>query len=132
MIAYRAVLDVPGELVAYLARLLAAERRARGTRTGTRALICFRQALMVLVWFRKNEDKTLLGAGFAVSRATAYRYVAEAITVLCAQALDLHTALRRVAEQGWSHVILDGKLFGTGRLAETQWRFFKDSGRLGA
>jgi hypothetical protein len=54
-----------------------------------------------------------------VSRATAYRYVAEAITVLCAQALDLHTALQRVADEGWSHVILDGKLFTIDRLAET-------------
>ena len=70
MIAYRAMRDVPRELVHYLAQLLAAERRARGTRTGTRGLTCFRQALMVLVWFRKGEDKTLLGAGFAVSRAT--------------------------------------------------------------
>jgi hypothetical protein len=110
---------VPRELVVYLSRLLAAERRARGTRKGTRKLTCWFQALMVLVWFRKGEDKTLLGAGFGVSRATAYRYVAEAITVLCAQAPDLHTALRRVADEGWSHVILDGKLFGTDRLAET-------------
>jgi len=119
VIAYRAMLDVPRELVAYLARLLAAERRARGTRKGTRALTCFRQALMVLVWFRKSEDKTLLGVGFAVSRATAYRYVAEAIAVLAAQAPDLHAALQRVADEGWSHVILDGKLFATDRLAET-------------
>lgn len=113
------MLDVPRELVRYLARLLAAERRARGTRKGARALTCFRQALMALVWFRKNEDKTLLGAGFGVSRATAYRYIAEAIAVRCSQAPDLHTALRRVADEGWSHVILDGKLFATDRLAET-------------
>ena len=74
---------------------------------------------MVLVWFRKNEDKTLLGAGFGVSRATAYRYVAEGIKVLVAQAPGLHAALTRVADDGWSHVILDGKLFATDRLAET-------------
>jgi hypothetical protein len=82
-------------------------------------LTCWYQALMVLVWFRKNEDKALLGAGFGVSRATAYRYVAEGIKVLLAQAPDLHEALKRVAEEGWSHVILDGKLFATDRLAET-------------
>ncbi|MET8364531.1 transposase family protein [Micromonospora sp. NPDC005194] len=91
----------------HLARLLATEHRARGTRKGTRAMTCFRQALMALVWFRKGGDKTLLGAGFAVSRAAAYRYIAETITVLSAQAPDLHTALRRVADEGWSHVILD-------------------------
>jgi DDE superfamily endonuclease len=71
------------------------------------------------VWFRKGEDKALLGAGFGVSRATAYRYVAEGIKVLAAQAPDLHAALKRVAADGWSHVILDGKLFATDRLAET-------------
>src|SRR5205814_1371928 len=119
VIAYRATLDVPRELVRYLSRLLAAERRARGTRKGTRKLTCWYQALMVLVWFRKGEDKTLLGAGFGVSRATAYRYVAEGIAVLTAQAPDLREALQRVAADGWSHVILDGKLFATDRLAET-------------
>jgi hypothetical protein len=40
LITYRAMLDVPRELVAYLSRLLAAERRARGTRRATRALTC--------------------------------------------------------------------------------------------
>jgi hypothetical protein len=119
VIAYRAMLDVPRELVRYLARLLAAERRAVGTRRGTRSLTCFYQAVLVLIWFRKGEDQAILGAGFAVSRATAYRYVAEAVRVLAAQAPDLHAALRRVAADGWSHVILDGKLFATDRLAET-------------
>jgi hypothetical protein len=119
LIAYRAILDVPRELVRYVTRLLAAERRARGTRRRTRALTCWYQALMVLAWFRKGEDKTLLGAGFGVSRATAYRYVAEGIRVLTAQAPDLHDALQRVSAAGWSHVILDGKLFATDRLGET-------------
>jgi hypothetical protein len=68
VIAYRAMLDVPRELVGYVSRLLAAERRVRGTRRRTRALTCWYQALMVLVWFGKGEDKTLLGAGFGVSR----------------------------------------------------------------
>jgi hypothetical protein len=113
------MVDVPRELVQYLGRRLAAERRVLGTRKDTRALTCFYQALMVLIWFRKGEDKALLGAGFGISRATAYRYLAEGIRVLAAQAPDLHAALRRVAAEGWSHVILDGKLFRTDRLAET-------------
>jgi hypothetical protein len=71
------------------------------------------------VWFRKGEDPTLLAAGFGISRATAYRYLAEGIAVLAAQAVDLHDALKRVADEGWSHVILDGKLFATDRLGET-------------
>jgi hypothetical protein len=67
VIAYSAMLDVPRELVRHLARLLAAERRALGTRRNTRALTCFYQALLILIWFRKQEDATLLGAGFGIS-----------------------------------------------------------------
>jgi hypothetical protein len=74
--------------------------------------------LLVLVWFRKHEDLTLLGAGFGISRATAYRYRDERIAVLAAQAQDLHTALKRAAADGWSYVILDGKLFDCDRLTE--------------
>lgn len=118
MLAYRAMVDVPRELVRYVARLLDAERRARGTRKKTRVLTCYYQALLVLIWFRKQEDLTLLGAGFGISRATAYRYRDEGIAVLAAQAVDLHTALKRVADDGWSYVILDGKLFDCDRLAE--------------
>ncbi|WP_219420011.1 transposase family protein, partial [Pseudonocardia nigra] len=77
------------------------------------------QALMVLVWYRKREEMTVLAAGFGVSRATAYRYRDEVISVLHAQAPDLHDALVEVAEQGWSHVVVDGKLFRTDRCAET-------------
>src|SRR5512135_3270939 len=109
------MVDVPGELVAYLARLLAAERRA----LGTRALSCVKQALLVLVWFRKNENIELLAAGFEVSQATGYRYIAEGRRVLAAQAPDLHDALRQAAEQGWAYVVLDGSLIGTDRCTQT-------------
>ena len=119
MIAYRAMLDVPRELVCELAKLLRAERRARGTRKGTRLLTCFRQALLVLVWMRTKGEVAVIGAGFGVPRATAYRYRDEGIQVLAAQAPDLHEALQEVAEQGWSHVVVDGKLIRTDRCAET-------------
>jgi hypothetical protein len=95
VIAYRAMLDVPGELVGHLAGLLRAERKRRGTRRGTRALGCRRQALLGLVWFRKNEEMTVLAAGFGIGRATAYRYRDEIVTVLAAQAPDLHEAFSR-------------------------------------
>jgi hypothetical protein len=68
VIGYRAMLDVPVELVRYVARLLAAERRRRGTREGTRVLTTYRQAVFALTWFRKREDIEDLGAGFALSR----------------------------------------------------------------
>jgi hypothetical protein len=113
------MLDVPRELVRELARLLRAERRARGTRKGSRSLTCWFQALLVLAWFRNRGEIALVGAGFGVSRATAYRYRDEVIDVLAAQAPDLHETLQEVAEQGWSHVVLDGKLIRTDRCAET-------------
>ena len=119
MIAYRAMLDVPRELVAHLARLLRAERAHRGTPAGSRALTCWNHAIFALVWFRKRDDLTVLGAGFGISRATAYRYRDEAVTVLAAHAPDLHSALEKVAADGWSHVILDGKVFTTDRVAAT-------------
>jgi hypothetical protein len=119
VIAYRAMLDLPRELVTRVAGLLRAERRARGTRRDSRALSCWYQAVLVLVWYRKREEITVLAAGFGVSRATAYRYRDEVIAVLHAQAPDLHDALAQVAEQGWSHVIVDGKVFHTDRCAET-------------
>lgn len=100
MIAYPAMLDVPRELVTYVARLLADERRARGTRRNSRALAWGKQALFAVVWFRKREDIAVLGAGFGISRATAYRYHDEAVTVLAEQAPDLHEALARAKAEG--------------------------------
>ena len=108
MIAYRAVLDVPTELVRYLAGLLRAERRRRGTRKNTRVASCWKQTVFVLTWFRTKDDIELLGAGFGLSRATAYRYHAEGVKVLAAQAPDLSQALERVKDEGWACVILDG------------------------
>ena len=97
MIAYRAMLDVPRELVDKLAGLLRRERRRRGTRRNSRALSCAKQALLGLVWFRKNEEMTVLAAGFGISRETGYRYRDEVIAVLAAEAPDLHEALQQVA-----------------------------------
>jgi hypothetical protein len=114
--AYRVVPGVPRELVAYVSGLLAAERRARGTRTGTRLLTCWRQALYALAWFRGKPDIPRLGRGFGLSQATAYRCLDEAIEVLAEQAPGLHEALERAKEEGLPHLILDGKVAGTDRV----------------
>jgi hypothetical protein len=115
LIAYRAMLDVPTELVRYLAGLLRSERRRRGTRKNSRAASCWKQAVFVLAWFRKKDDIELLGAGFGLSRSTAYRYHAEGVKVLAAQAPDLTEALERVKDQGWAYVILDGTVVASDR-----------------
>jgi len=118
LITYRATLDVPMELLRFVTRLLIAERRDRGTPAGSRALTCREQAVMVLRRFRDRARPEQLARDHGVSRATAYRYIGEGADVLAAQAPDLHEALERARQEGAAFVILDGKLFGTDRLAE--------------
>jgi hypothetical protein len=59
VITYCATLDVPRELVEKVARLLAVERRRRGTSRGSRALICFWQAVLGVrcVWTAPSEAR---------------------------------------------------------------------------
>lgn len=118
MIAYRATLDVPRELVQFVAKLLAAERRRRGTPTGSRALTCFGQAVLALRWFRDRTSPTALARDHGISRATGYRYLDEVIEILAEQAPDLRHALERAKDCGFSHVILDGKIIPTDRCKE--------------
>jgi DDE superfamily endonuclease len=119
VIPYRAMLDVPAELLRYLTRLLAAERRRRATPTGSRKLSCRDQAVLSLRWFRDRTRIARLAVDHGISRATAYRYVAEAVDVLSAQAPGLDEALERALADGVPYVILDGKIFETDRLAES-------------
>jgi hypothetical protein len=112
------MLDVSRELAQYLSRLLHAERRRRGTRTHSRALTCFRQAVLGLRWFRQDTDVTALARDHGISRATSYRYLNEVITVLAEQAPDLHDALHQAKADGLAYVILDGKIFSADRCGE--------------
>ncbi|MEU7000686.1 IS5/IS1182 family transposase, partial [Nonomuraea sp. NPDC046570] len=102
----------------YVARLLQEERRLRGTPKDSRALTPFRQAVMVLGWFRGERDIPKLGRDHRVSRATAYRYIHEGIKVLAAQAPDLPEALDRAQADELPYVILDGTLVPIDRCAE--------------
>ncbi|MEU6512465.1 hypothetical protein [Streptomyces sp. NPDC046942] len=54
LVAHVATLDVPRHVVEYLSRLLAAHRRHIGTPRGSRALSPFRQAVLILCWFRER------------------------------------------------------------------------------
>ena len=118
MIPYRAMLDVPAELLRYLSRLLRAERHRRATPAGSRKLTCRDQALLALRWFRDRTRIEALGRDHGVSRATAYRYVAEAVDVLSQQAPGLAEALERAMADGVPYVILDGKVFESDRCSE--------------
>jgi hypothetical protein len=112
------MLDVPAKLARYLSRLLAAERRRRGTPARSRKLTCRDQAILALRWFRDRTRIEALGRDHGVSRATAYRYVAEAADVLSAQAPGLPEALERAMAESVPYVILDGKVFDGDRCRE--------------
>ena len=110
MLSYRVILDVPLPLVVFVSRLLADHRREIGTRNGTRALTCWKQAVFALAWFRDRPDIRRLGQGSGISQATAYRYKDEVVEVLAAKAPTLHEALEKAVEQGLPYLILDGTL----------------------
>jgi hypothetical protein len=111
------MLDVPIQLAAFVSGLLAEHRREIGTRAGTRALTCWKQAVFALAWFRDRPDIRRLGAGFGISQATAYRYKDEAVEVVAAKAPSLRDALDRAAGQGLPYLILDGTLISSDRCA---------------
>jgi hypothetical protein len=81
VLSYRVILDVPLPLVLFVSRLLGEHRREIGTRDGTRALSCWKQAVFALAWFRDRPDLRRLGQGFGISQATAYRDKDEAVEV---------------------------------------------------
>ena len=118
VLSYRVTLDVPLQLAVFVSRLLAGHRRELGTRTGTRALTCWKQAVFALAWFRDRPDIRRLGQGFGTSQATAYRYLDEAVEVLAAKAPTLREALERAVEQGLPYLILDGTLIASDRCAD--------------
>jgi hypothetical protein len=118
VITYRGTLDVPGELVQFVAGLLAAGRRRRGTPRGSRDLTCLWQAVLGVRWFRGRATPDALARDHGVSRATAYRYRDQIIDVLAEQAPDLHQALQRAHQDGLPRVILDGTIIESGRCRE--------------
>ena len=65
-VTYTAVLPVAEETVLFVSRLLAAERRRRGTRGRRRALGCYRQAVLLLRWFCDGTRLAQLAADNAI------------------------------------------------------------------
>jgi DDE superfamily endonuclease len=80
----------------------------------------YQQARFALAWFRDDCDVERLGAGFGLSRATAYRYRDEAVRVLSDQAPDLQQALERARNEELVYLILDGKIIESDRVAGTK------------
>ena len=118
MIAYRATLDVPRELVQFAAKLLGPSGAAAAHPRGSRALTCFWQAVLGAALVPRPHRPDALARDHGISRATAYRYLDEVIAVLAEQAPDLREALERAQDEGLSHVILDGKIIPCDRCKE--------------
>lgn len=116
-VTYTAVLEVSEDGVLFLSALLHAERRRRGTRKGTRALGTYKQAVLVLRWFLEDTRMSALARDNAIAVSTAYQYRDEGIAVLAARRPSLHGALLAAKAAGHSHVIVDGTLIHTDRIA---------------
>jgi hypothetical protein len=114
-VTYRAVLDARRETVLFLSGLLQARRRSIGTRTTTRSLGCFNQAVLVLRWFLDGTRLTQLAADNAIGLSTAYRYLHEGIDALAQRKPSLHAALLAAKLAGHTHINVDGTLLATDR-----------------
>lgn len=120
MTAYCVSLGVPRAMIWFVAGLLRDQLREIGTRRGTRILSCFRQAVFILAWLRDGGDIERLGAGFGMSRATAYRRHREALDAIAAKAPTLAEVLAQAVRDKLPYLILDGTLVPIDRIADTK------------
>lgn len=112
-----AVLDVSEDGVLFVSGLLHAEWVRRGTRKGTRALGTYKQAVLVWRWFLDDARMPGLARGNDIGLSTADDYRDEGIAVLAARRPSLHGALLAAKAAGHAHVIVDGTLIYTDRIA---------------
>ena len=84
MVTYRAILDLPAELVSFVETVIATRRSER--RSPWRKLTCFDQAVLALVWLRDGDTFAQLGRHFGISTDTAWRYAHEAVDALAGHA----------------------------------------------
>jgi hypothetical protein len=106
-------LDVPAPTFRTVIRWLTTHRRVHDARPRQRAATPAAQALLVLRWMRDATRVRLLARDTAVSLATAYRYLHEAIDVIAAHAAELTDVLARALREGWAFACLDGTLIPT-------------------
>jgi hypothetical protein len=111
---YRAAVDLSPQTLNYVAGVI--RRHRKSMRSVWRRLNPGQQALLVLVYLRKGETFTELGAGFGVSTATAWRYVQETVALLSARSPKLTAALRKAKRDGLHYLVLDGTLIHTDRV----------------
>ena len=118
--SYPATLDVPESIAHTICLWLAAHRRAHDARPWQRAATCRVQAVLLLGWMVAGTALTTLARDSRVSRATAYRYLHEALGVIADRAPDLPEVLQRLRERKEPNAGLDGTLIRTDRVAPAQ------------
>ena len=91
MLVYLAGIDLSSSTLRRVANLIAAHRRAIGSRW--RRLAPGRQALLVLAHLRCGDTYARLAAGFRIGVATVYRYIRETVDLLAALAPTLRDAV---------------------------------------
>jgi hypothetical protein len=84
LITYRAALDVDPDVVSAIENLVATRRSEIGS--PWRALTCFDQAVLYLVWVRHDFTFAEFGAHFGISADSAWEYATETADVLAARA----------------------------------------------
>jgi hypothetical protein len=112
---YRAALPFSRPTLNYTAGLI--RRHRKRIRSKGRLLNPTQQALLVLVYLRKGDTFAELAAAFAVSTATAWRYVIETVELLAARSPRLDQALRSPKRTGNAYVVLDGTVIPIDRVA---------------
>ena len=120
MLSYPATLDVPESIAHTICLWLAAHRRAHDARPWQRAATCRVQAVLLLRWMVAGTALTTPARDSKVSRATAYRYLHEALGVIADRAPDLPEVLDRLRRSKEPFVCLDGTLIRTDRVAPAQ------------
>ena len=118
MLSYPATGDVPESIAHTICLWLAAHRRAHDVRPWQRAATCRAQAVLLLRWMVAGTALTTLARDSRVSRATAYRYLHEALGVIADRAPDLPEVLDRLRRSKEPFVCLDGTLIRTDRVAQ--------------
>lgn len=112
-VVYQVKLPLSSRVLAFVADLIRARRKALGTRW--RKADAGRQALIVLAHLRHDQRLSDLAGGNGVSASTVRRWVLEVIKLLAAKAPRLERALGKIARSGGEAVLIDGTLVRTRR-----------------
>jgi Helix-turn-helix of DDE superfamily endonuclease/DDE superfamily endonuclease len=115
LLFYRAALPLSSKTLNFVSGIVRRHRKSIGS--PWRALNPGGQALLVLVYLKKDETYDQVAAGFEVSTTTAWRYVDETVALLAGRAPKLRQAARDAKKAGYPYVVVDGTLIAIDRVA---------------